>query len=100
MHAAVVEVVLDGSSIKGAGDVHRLLSDAFDFGPYYGRNLAALRDRLLTDVPRPVHVRWTHSDEARRRLGDDFDRVAEVFAEAAEQDERFGWQDRFTFSME
>ncbi|MCK6885045.1 barstar family protein [Enterobacter roggenkampii] len=30
------------------------MSASLDFGPYYGRNLDALWDRLSTDVERPV----------------------------------------------
>ncbi|MFI6332427.1 barstar family protein [Micromonospora chersina] len=44
-------VVIDGREVRTEGDLHRLLGRALDFGPYYGSNLDALRDRLEWDVP-------------------------------------------------
>lgn len=96
-----MRVVLDGKSIDTERDVHLAFASQLEFGDYYGWNLAALRDRLLTDVPRPVRVVWTDAAESRRRLGAElFDRICEIFNEVVEQDHEFGWTDRFEYELD
>lgn len=46
----MAEVVIDGSQIVQEADLHRTLAAQLEFGDYYGRNLAALCDRLLASV--------------------------------------------------
>jgi len=96
----MAEVVIDGSEIVQEADLHRKLTAQLDFGDYYGHNLAALRDRLLSDVTRPVHIVWLHAEVSRRQISDElFHRITEVFEEAAAQDAQFNWDDRFTFEL-
>lgn len=91
---------INGAEIYTEADLHRSLEAQLEFGEYYGRNLAALRDRLLTDVPRPVRLVWEHSDISRAHLGDDlFARIREVLEEVVEQDAEFGWEDRFEYLL-
>jgi RNAse (barnase) inhibitor barstar len=40
-----MELLLDGNAILGESDFHQALDSAFDFGPHYGWNRAALWDR-------------------------------------------------------
>ena len=95
-----MDVVIDGSAVQAERDVHRALARQLEFGDSYGWNLAALRDRLSTDVPRPVHLVWTDAEISRARLGDEnFERIVRVFTDVAAQDEGFGWEDRFTFEL-
>ena len=71
-----------------------------DFGPYYGRNLSALRDRLSTDVERPVHLLWHDAELSRAQLGADlFDRIRRILDDVVAQDEGFGWDERFTYEL-
>jgi ribonuclease inhibitor len=94
------DVTLDGEAIHSESDLHEALEAQLEFGDHYGRNLAALRDRLLTDVPRPTRLIWHHSDVSRDRLGANlFSRVVAIFEEAARQDVNFGWVDRFEFEL-
>lgn len=96
----MTDVTIDGAEIYMEEDLHRSLEAQLEFGEYYGRNLAALRDRLLADVPRPVRLVWEHSDVSRARLGDDlFEKIREVLEEVAEQDVEFGWEDRFEYLL-
>jgi ribonuclease inhibitor len=68
-------------------DVHRVLAEQLDFGPYYGRNLDALWDRLTTDVERPAHIIWTHAARSRKTLGRKrFNKFAGVLLQAAARD--------------
>jgi len=59
--------------------VHRSLERQLELGEYYGRNIAALRDRLLTDVPPPVRIVWLGSRIRPSRLGENtFDKIVGV----------------------
>ena len=96
----MVEVTIDGLEIHSERDLHRCLAESFDFGDYYGANLAALRDRLLIDVPRPVRLIWRCSDVSRERLGDVlFARITAILDEVERQDVEFGWSDRFEYFL-
>jgi ribonuclease inhibitor len=92
-----VKVVVDGRTIRSEADLHAALAGPLDFGPYYGWNLNALWDRLSTDVERPVELVWEHADASREGLGAElFDRISTVLLRAAAEDERYGWEQRFT----
>jgi ribonuclease inhibitor len=96
----MVEVVIDGDVVQSEADVQRALDRQLEFGESCGGNLAALRDRLLTDVPRPVRIVWLSSGRSRERLGEPlFFCVVGVFEEAAQQDLDLGWADRFEFEL-
>ncbi|MBM0124541.1 barstar family protein [Pimelobacter simplex] len=96
----MAEVVLDGKAVHSEVDVHRALAQQLEFGEFYGSNLSALRDRLLTDTPRPVRIVWLGSGRSRERLGEPlFSSIVAVFEEAAQQDLDFGWADRFEFEL-
>ena len=98
--AAQMEAVLDGRRIDTVKDVHDALARALDFGPYYGSNLAALWDRLSTDVPRPVLIRWIEATESHLRLGVAFDEIVAVFQRVVDQDTDLGLVDTFRFNLE
>ena len=94
-----MEITLEGKDIRCEIDLHRLLRDKLDFGPYYGENLAALHDRLSNDIERPVTLIWKNSGTSRDSLGDDlYEKIIEVFRYIEEQDKSFGWVERFTFT--
>jgi ribonuclease inhibitor len=96
----VGEIRICGAEVQTELDMHRTLERQLEFGEYYGRNLAALRDRLLTDVPQPVRIVWLDSRISRSRLGEEvFSKIVGVFAEAADQDLAFGWSERFEFEL-
>jgi ribonuclease inhibitor len=95
------DVLIDGDDIYSEHDLHRILEGQLEFGDHYGRNLAALRDRLLADVPGPVRLIWNNSSISRSRLGEElFTRITAVFEEAAQQDVDFGWEERFEFQLD
>jgi ribonuclease inhibitor len=97
----MAEIRIVGAEVRTELDVHRSLERQLEFGEYYGRNVAALRDRLLTDVPGPVRIVWLDSHISRSRLGEEvFDKIVGVFAEAAAQDLAFGWNERFEFDLQ
>ncbi|WP_229068813.1 barstar family protein [Actinoplanes sp. DH11] len=93
-------VVLRGREIASELDLHRALAAALDFGPYYGKNLDALWDRLTTDVERPVHLVWQESSESRRQLGDElFDKIVALLRDVAASDVTAGYAERFTVEI-
>ncbi|MFC4012703.1 barstar family protein [Nonomuraea purpurea] len=93
-------VVVDGRRVSSEADLHQLLTGLLDFGPYYDNNLAALRDRLSTDVERPVELVRTHWKESRANLGADlFDKIRRLLDEVQAQDAAWGLRDRFTFEL-
>jgi ribonuclease inhibitor len=92
----IVEVL--GVKIHTERDFHHVLARQHEFGEYYGWNLAALRDRLLTGVPRPVKLIWHDAGISRQQLGAaEFDAICRILADAEDQDRRCGWEDRFTY---
>jgi ribonuclease inhibitor len=91
---------IDGKKIETEGELHDVLASLLDFGPYYGRNLPALRDRLLTDVERPVKLVWDNSALSRKAIGHmAFDKVIAIFDEAVKEDLDFKWVDRFEYEL-
>ncbi|MFE7594281.1 barstar family protein [Kitasatospora sp. NPDC057512] len=95
-----MRVTIDGSRIRTVSDVHDALAGPLDFGPYYGRNLNALWDRLSTDVERPVEIVWEDSATSRERLGAEvFERIVQVLTRAAENDEGRPDEERLTVRL-
>lgn len=93
------DIIVDGLEIYTESDVHRVLANLLDFGPYYGRNLDALWDRLSTDVERPVRIVWLHSDLSKQRLGEFFDRIIQILERTKQQDIQFCWDDKFDYVL-
>jgi len=60
-------IIIDGRNIHIESDVHNILAELMDFGPYYGRNLDSLWDRLSTDIEMPIKITWHHSDLSKKR---------------------------------
>jgi ribonuclease inhibitor len=95
-----VEIVIDGRSIFAEEDLHKILAQQLDFGPFYGNNLAALEDRLTTDIERPFQIIWESSDVSRRQLGNLlFDKIVSIFKFVEEQDVSFGLKEKFSYSL-
>jgi len=95
-----MDVVLRGEDIRSEQDLHRILADKLDFGPYYGANLAALWDRLTTDVERPVRLIWENAASSRAAMGDAlFAKITQLLRDVEQQDRDWGLSDAFTVSI-
>jgi ribonuclease inhibitor len=95
-----VDVVIDGREVDSAAAFHRIAARLLDFGPYYGRNLDALWDRLSRDVPRPVLLIWTYAAVSRRAMGEAaFNRIVNVLAAAQAEDAGRAATERFRFEI-
>ncbi len=96
-----LNIELDGMKIRTVADFHYEIARLLDFGPYYGKNLDALWDRVSRDVERPVRVRWTHASVSRQALGEHaFSSIVQILAAAADHDLKTSRRDRFEFELE
>jgi ribonuclease inhibitor len=96
-----VRTIIQGLQVRTERDVHEQLARQLDFGSYYGWNLAALWDRLSTDVSRPIEIVWVDSADSRAALGDEtFDALITVLEAAARQDVELGLAERLTLRIE
>ncbi len=92
-----MRVVLDGKTIRSERDLHDRLAGPLDFGPYYGRNLGALWDRLHRDVPRPVELVWEDAATSAEHLGEElYGRIAALLVKVMESDAAYPPERRFT----
>ncbi|MGH1475084.1 barstar family protein [Yersinia proxima] len=93
------EIILDGNRIHSSDDFHNILSQELGLGPYYGKNLNALWDRLSTDIERPVKIIWLNSEFSKKVLGEYFDKIVEIFEQVKQQDIRFNWDEKFDYML-
>jgi ribonuclease inhibitor len=100
MEMKVEKIEIDGLLIKTSQDFHQQLAAALEIGEHYGANLHALWDVLSSDVERPVHIVWRNSALSERQLGAEYLKITEVIKRAVAQDERQGWDERLTLSLE
>lgn len=97
--AIIVEV--NGAEVGSPAELHRVLAEALDFGPYYSPNLAALWDRLSTDIERPVELIWRNSEASRDAMGvSAFSELRDLLLRVQAQDIDFGFEERFTVRFE
>jgi ribonuclease inhibitor len=92
--------ILDGRKIGTEDEFHLELCQLLEMGPYYGRNLDALWDRLSRDIERPITLVWSYSGESRRRMGPVFDQIVEILEAVKQEDAGFNWTDRFDYRLE
>ncbi|ELY2623102.1 barstar family protein [Cronobacter malonaticus] len=95
----MTKIILDGKKIENESEFHSVMSDLLNFGPYYGRNLDALWDRLSTDVERPVKIIWLNSDLSRNNLGYSFGQIIKIFERTRQQDIGFDWDEKFDYIL-
>ena len=91
---------IQGSEIHTFADFQRTAARLLGFYEYGGQNLAALRDRIVYDVERPIELIWHDAEKSRQQLGPEvFDQIRDVLAEAEEHDQRLGWNERFVYEL-
>lgn len=95
-----MEIIINGEDIKSAHDFHRAFSSILGIESVYGENLHALWDVLSASIERPVNLIWKRSEQSKQSLGADFDEIIDVLRRVEEQDNRFGWSDKFTFTLD
>ena len=95
-----MKIDINGNMINEEKDFHSQIAKALGVQQYYGCNLDALWDLLSASVERPVHIAWKNSSESRKNLGAQFGRIISVLDRVRLQDEEYGWEHKFTYSLD
>jgi ribonuclease inhibitor len=80
---------LNGLKIKSLDNLYDRLENRLSLPPHFGRNLDALWDVLSTDVEGPFEIVWTHSDDSKKSMGKDFQRVIKLLKELKKERDDF-----------
>mgnify|MGYP000241753649 CR=1 FL=1 len=80
---------LRGKAIRSLDGFYSEISRKLRFPDHFGRNLDALWDVLTADVEGPVELVWEDSEESKKNLGKDFERIAALLREVEEGREDF-----------
>ena len=88
-----------GKKINDEQDFHDQLAKALKVEEFYGRNLDALWDLLSSSIDRPLHLVWLDSLESKCKLGKKFDEIISILDRVKSQDEKFLWDEKFTYSL-
>ena len=80
---------LNGRAVLSLDDLYDRLSSRLDLPAHFGRNLDALWDVLSTDVEGPFTIVWKHSDDSKKSMGRDFDRVIKLLEALEEERDDF-----------
>lgn len=80
---------LNGLKIRSLDNLYDRLENRLSLPPHFGRNLDALWDVLSTDVQGPFEIVWTHSDDSRKTMGKDFQRVIKLLKELKKERDDF-----------
>ena len=75
------KITLDGNKMKNKEDVHHYLKEELQIKEYYGNNLDALWDALIS-YDLPMKIRLIHYPEMIKNLGDYGHALINVFRDA------------------
>lgn len=95
-----MEIKIIGNIINEEKDFHTQLAVALGVQQYYGYNLHALWDLLGFGIERPIHLVWKDSSESKKKLGKQFEEIVSILERVRLEDEKNGWEDKFTYSLE
>ena len=95
-----MEIKITGNIINKEKDFHTQLAVALGVQQYYGYNLHALWDLLSLSIERPIHLVWKNSSESKKKLGKQFEEIVSILERVRLEDEKYGWEDKFTYSLE
>lgn len=95
-----MRIEIDGSKVGKERDFHLCITACLGLHRRYGQNLDALWDLLSASVERPFLLVWKDHGASMIQMGKDFDAIINVLARVVEQDKNFGWEKRFSFSLE
>jgi ribonuclease inhibitor len=83
----VKRYVLDGQAIQSLDSFYREIEKVFPLPDYFGRNLDALADVLITDLDGPCEILWEHAAVSKQAMSRDFQRIRTVLKHAAQERE-------------
>jgi ribonuclease inhibitor len=90
---------VDGEKVLTEQAFHQNLAVALSVQAFYGFNLDALWDLLSSRVERPVTLIWKNSQISKNAMGTSFEKILEILERVRQQDEKFGWEDKFTYEL-
>lgn len=93
------QIIIDGNTVKTEQDFHKTLAIQCGVTEFYGHNLDALWDLLSWGVERPVCIVWNNSEKSKNSMGVSFYGIINVLQRTKEQDEGFGWVERFDYIL-
>ena len=85
----IKQCALNGLAIRSLDDLYDQLIKQLALPAHFGRNLDALWDVLSTDIASPFKIAWKHSDDSKKSMGRDFDRVVKLLRELEEERDDF-----------
>jgi len=94
-----VNIIIFGEKMMTEMDFHQQLATALGVKDFYGFNRDALWDLLSAGVERPLVLLWQNAQLSKVNLGASFDGIVEVLERVKQQDESFGWKDKFTYEF-
>lgn len=95
-----MKIQINGEMVKSEMDFHRELASALGVESFYGYNLDALWDLLSSSVERPICLRWVNASTSNRFMGRTYQDIIDILERVRIQDERFGWVDKFTYTID
>ncbi len=87
------EIIIDGRLTFCLNQVHRQFKDSLVLGGYYGANLDALWD-VLSSYSEGLRVQFIDNEALRRNLGQDYERLVELFLDLEEENQKFIFQEK------
>jgi ribonuclease inhibitor len=81
----VRKYTLDGKTMGTLDDLYDQLSTQISLPEHFGRNLDALWDVLSADVQGPFEIVWKHTEDSRKLLGKDFERVVKLLRDVEKE---------------
>lgn len=76
------KITIDGEKIETRESVHQHLKNVLDFPDYYGMNLDALYDILITE-DRETEIRIMHEDKLSSNIGEYWDRLIDTLKDVS-----------------
>ncbi len=80
-----MKIILNGNNIKTIDELHKELKIKLELPDYYGENLDALWDCLTGWIDLPTTIVWGNYEECKKYLGEEAEKVLEIFYEAQEE---------------
>jgi ribonuclease inhibitor len=82
---SVKKYVLDGRAVLSLSDFYNELARVLPLPGYFGHNLDALADTLLTDVKGPLEIVWEYSSASSKAMKEDYPRISAVLKHIARE---------------
>ncbi|AYF44879.1 MULTISPECIES: barstar family protein [Halobacteriovorax] len=83
------EIELNSNGLETLEDYLSECGRLFNFPSFYQNNLDELYEFLQTYTDKNLSVYWANAKEAQLKLGNDFDRLKEIFELVASQHSEF-----------